>query len=278
MNIAFLPEKIKSELGAISDKIPVLAARSYGSIEGEPGEGYLVSRAGKLLLFTRKAGEDSFIKLSGIFGKEISKLESRQDKFNTFLDIIINGTPYSIKFSCSEHKELETLVESLKSYKPESEPTAIQDTGSKTMPPPVIKDTTPASATAKNIPSTLTPLESLAVALMYVSSCDSKITEDEDRYIVEIFKDNKPVLGPALAYFKAHRYDEFLENIGCLNENQKLCILANMIEIAMKDAALHRSEQEYFKKFIEAAGLKDEQYKAIRSVLYVKNWTGVLDE
>jgi hypothetical protein len=51
-----------------------------------------------------------------------------------------------------------------------------------------------------------------------------------------------------------------------------------MIEIAMKDSALHRSEQEYFRKFVEAAGLTDEQYKAINSVLYVKNSTGVLDE
>ena len=51
MNIAFLPEKVKSELGPISGKIPVLAARAYGSIEGETGEGYLVSRAGRLLMF-----------------------------------------------------------------------------------------------------------------------------------------------------------------------------------------------------------------------------------
>lgn len=277
MNIAFLPEKVKSELTAVSSKIPIFAARAYGSIEGETGEGYLVSFAGRLLLFSRKAGEDNFRKLSGVLGNEISKLEARQDKFNTFLDIILNGTPYSIKFSNSEHKELESLVESLKSYKPELVAASVPDAGGQTSGPST-KVTPQVPPTLKKTSSSLTPLESLAVALMYVSSCDTKITEDEDRCIVEIFKDNKPVLGHALTYFKTHRYEEFLENIGCLNENQKLCILANMIEIAMKDAALHRSEQEYLKRFIEAAGLKDEQYKAIRSVLYVKNWTGVLDE
>jgi uncharacterized tellurite resistance protein B-like protein len=275
MNIAFLPEKIKSELGAFSEKIPVLAARSYGSIEGETGEGYLVSRAGKLLVFSRKAGEDNFRKLSGMFGKEISKLDIRLDKYNTFLDMNLNGIPYSVKFSGSEQKELENLVDSIKSYKPGTEQPDASDAAKKTSPPPA-KTTIP--DTVKRTPSTLTPLETLAVALMYVSSSDSKISEEEDRYIVEVFKENKPVLGTALAYYRAHRYEEFLRNIGSLNENQKLCVLANMVEIAMRDSSLHRTEQEYLRKFVEASGLKDEQYKAIRSVLYVKNWTGVLDE
>jgi uncharacterized tellurite resistance protein B-like protein len=274
MNIAFLPEKIKSDLPAVSDKTPVLAARAYGSIEGESGEAYLVSCSGKLLAFSRKAGEDNFRKLSGMFGEEISKLDTRQDKFNTFLDLNINGVPYSIKFSSSEHKELETLVESLKSFRPESMQPSVEDSG-RILSAPSVRGATP---TAKTAQSTLAPLEILAVALMYVSSCDNKISEDEDKYILEIFKGNKPVLESALAYYKTHRYEEFLVNLGSLKEKQKMCILANMIEIAMKDSALHRTEQEFFRKFVEAAGLKDEQYKAINSVLYVKNSTGVLDE
>ncbi|MCX6984491.1 MAG: TerB family tellurite resistance protein [Lentisphaerae bacterium] len=275
MNIAFLPEKVKSELAAVSDKSPVLAARAYGSIEGETGEGYLVSCAGKLLAFSRKAGEDDFRKLSGMFGKEISRIDARQEKFNTFLDMDFNGIPYSIKFSSSEHKELEALVESLKSYKSESAQPAVSGAG-RTSSAPQVKIAPP--ATAKTASSTLTPLEVLAVALMYISSCDSKISEEENSCIVEIFKENKTVLGSSLAYYKAHSYEQFLGNIGALNENQKLCILANMIEIAMKDSSLHRIEQEYIRKFVEASGLKAEQYKAINSVLYVKNWTGVLDE
>jgi hypothetical protein len=51
-----------------------------------------------------------------------------------------------------------------------------------------------------------------------------------------------------------------------------------MIETAMRDSALHKIEQEHLRKFVEASGLKDEQYKAIRAVLYMKNGTGVLDE
>ncbi|MFA6290454.1 MAG: TerB family tellurite resistance protein [Victivallales bacterium] len=275
MNIAFLPEKVKSELGTVSGKIPLLAARAYGSIEGESGEAYLVSRAGRLIMFSRKAGEDNFRKLSGVFGKEISKLDTRQEKFNIFLDMNLNGTPYSIKFSSSEQKELENLVESLKMFNPESEQTAVQDAGLAHSAPSIKVASPVAAATAQ---STLAPLEVLAIALMYVSACDRKISEDENGYIVEIFKENKQILDSSLAYYKAHTYDEFLKNIGSLKEEQKLCILANIVEIAMKDSSLHRSEQEYVRKFMAATGLKDEQYKAIRSVLYVKNWTGVLDE
>ena len=225
-------------------------------------------------MFSRKAGEDNFRKLSGMFGKEISKLDTRQEKFNIFLDMNLNGIPYSIKFSSSEQKELENLVESLKTFKPESLQTSAPELGQSSSAPSV--KVTPSKTTATT-PSALTPLEMLAIALMYVSACDSKITEDENRYIVEVFKENKQILESSLAYYKAHIYDEFLKNIGSLNEEQKLCILANMVEIAMKDSSLHRSEQEHIRKFIAASGLKDEQYKAIRSVLYVKNWTGVLD-
>ncbi len=277
MNIAFLPEKVKIELAAVSDKIPVLAARAYGSIEGETGEAYLISCAGKFLAFSRKSGEDNFRKLSGVFGKEISKLDTRQDKFNTFLDMNINGEPYSIKFSSSEHKELENLVESLKTIKPELPQTTVQDTGLKPTASSA-KVAIPSPSPVKTTPSTLTPFEMLAVAMMYISSCDREISSDEDRCIVEVFKDNKPVLESALVYYKSHNYEEFLRNIVFLKENQKLCILSNMIETAMRDSALHKIEQEYLRKFVEASGLKDEQYKAIRSVLYMKNGTGVLDE
>jgi len=275
MNIAFLPEKVKIELGSVSDKIQVLAARAYGSIEGETGEGYLLSCAGKLSAFSRKAGEENFRKISGVFGKEISKLDMRHDKFNTYLDMNVNGVPYSIKFSSSEEKELEHLVESLKSYKPDPAPPAVPDAGRTAPAPSAAKIAV--TGIAKAGQSTLTPLEMLAVALMYISSCDTKILEEEDRYIVEVFRENKAVLESALAYFKSHKYEEFLGNIAALSEEQKLCILANMTEIAMKDNSLNRIEQEYLKKFIEASGLKEEQNKAIRSVLLVKNWTGVLD-
>lgn len=276
MNIAFLPEKIKSELGAVSDKIPVLAARAYGSIEGEPGEGFLVSCAGKLMLFSRKAGEDSFRKMSGRFGREISKIDARQDKFNTFLDMNFGGVPYSIKFSSSEQKELEALVESVKTYTPGPEHAAALPDEGRT--PPTAPEKATVKNTSKTVTSALNPLETLAVALMYVSSCDSKISPEEDSVIVETFKDHKQILGTALAYYKTHRYEEFLGNVGALNENQKLCILANMLEVAMRDGSLHRTEQECVRKFVQASGLKNEQYKAISSVLYVKNWTGVLDE
>jgi uncharacterized tellurite resistance protein B-like protein len=275
MNTAFLPNKIKSELGAVSDKTPILAVRAYGSIEGETGEGYLVASAGKLLAFSRKSGEDNFRVLSGMFGKEISKLDTRQEKFNTFLDMVFNDVPHSIKFSSSEQKDLESLVETLKSFKPESAQPAVPD-AVPSVSAPSVKDAS--TEAAKNARSTLTPMEMLAVALMYVSACDSKISEDEDRCIVEIFKDNRPILESALTYYKSHGYEDFLRSVGTLNGNQKLCILANMVETAMKDSSLHRTEQEYLRKFVEASGLKEEQYKAIKSVLLIKNSTGVLDE
>ena len=111
---------------------------------------------------------------------------------------------------------------------------------------------------------------------MYIASSDGSISREEDRYILEVFCGNNDILQPALKYYKTHSADQLFESAGSLSDEQKLCILANLIEIAMRDDSYHSVEQVLIRKFMEKARISKDNMKAIANVLLVKNNLSVL--
>ncbi len=281
MNISFLPEKVKDEFAGLMEKASFTAARTSGNISGDPGEGYLVACGEKLFIYSRNAGEDTFLKLAGKLGEEISRLEIRKDKFNPFLDVDLGGRSYSLKFSSAELRDLETLVENFKKARPEAAvaaeqaPAAPQPAhGSGTgiqMPSGIQPEVKPAPG---KLP--LPPMQYMAAAMMYVAASDGNIDKDEDRYIMTLFCGNNDILQPALQYYKSHTAEQLFENAGALDDGQKLCILANLVELAMHDDSYHRVEQMLIRNFMEKAGISMDNLKAITNVLLVKNNLSVL--
>ncbi|HBC87257.1 MAG TPA: hypothetical protein DCZ94_09905 [Lentisphaeria bacterium] len=275
MNASFLPEKVKSEFSGILDKAPVPAVRTSGNIDGEPGEGYVISHGDRLFIYSRKAGEESFLKLSGKFGAEISRLEIRKDKFNPFLDVVLDGREYSLKLSSSEQHDLEVLVGKVKTAVP-NESGVSSSSGANVPAGTGMSPNAQVPHQGDTAPLPLTPMQFMAAAMMYVASSDGTIEKDEDRYILHVFCGNNDILQPALKYFKTHSADQLFEHAGSLNDEQKLCILANMIEIAMHDESYHRVEQIMIRNFMDKAGISKDNMKAISNVLLVKNNLSVL--
>lgn len=275
MNASFLPEKVKNEFSSFLDKAPLPAVRTSGNIDGEPGEGYVISCGDRLFIYSRKAGEDSFLKLSGKLGAEISKLEIRKDKFNPFLDVVLDGREYSLKLSSSEQHDLEALVNKFKSAV-HSESVGIPAPETNVPAGSGIPANAQVPEQRHMAPLPLTPMQFMAAAMMYVASSDGSIEKDEDRYILQVFCGNNDILQPALKYFRAHSADQLFEHARSLNDEQKLCILANMIEIAMRDESYHRVEQLAIRSFMEKAGISKDNMKAISNVLLVKNNLSVL--
>ncbi len=58
---------------------------------------------------------------------------------------------------------------------------------------------------------------------------------------------------------------------GELNPAQKLCLIANLIKVAMIDGVLRSSEQRLLARFKQAADISDQDYQAIYDVLMLKN-------
>jgi len=259
MNFSFLPEKIKKQLtGIVANKIPISIARSSASAEGKPGEGYIVAYNDKIFIFSRELGQHDYTNISANWGS-IGKIDLKKEGINTFFNVKMGEKKYSMKFSSFEEQSLKLIEES---WSIESEKTIPHGNSSikQVETPESIQDEKPFSL-----------LTALAAALMYVASIDDDISKEEDYYIIAMMKNNKKLLSAGLAYYKSHTFDELLSDLKGLSDEQKLCFLANMMELGMKDGVLHSSELNLMHQFSDCMKIDTDQYNTIKQVLLIKN-------
>jgi uncharacterized tellurite resistance protein B-like protein len=263
MNFSFLPEKIKTQLAEIvADQIPISIARSSASVEGKPGEGYVVAYNDKIFIFSRALGERDYVNISADLGN-VGSISVKKDGINSFFDVNIGGKKYSMKFSSFEERNLKSIADSwvLKSESTNDAPKVPQE-----------QDSTASEydepLAAKEPFSTIT---GLAAAMMYVASVDDDISKEEDYYIIAMMGNNKKILSAGLAYYKSHSFDELLLDLKGLSGEQKLCFLANMMELGMKDGVLHSSELNLIRQFSNYMNIEEDQYNTIKQVLLIKN-------
>lgn len=288
MNYSFLPSKIRKELETLISSCDTIAqARSSSNLNGESGESYIVAFKDQIFLFFRNSGEREYRHIKGIFEKNISFMDLRKDGIATIFDTAINGEKYSLKFSSFEEKNLAPIIEfwkkntktptEPKTEKPLSSTTSL---GIATTPPPLPSSTDsstiPSSNTDSKIPTITSLTEALAIVLMYLASVDDDIAVEEDHYIREICKNKSKILASALKFYKAYNFENCLSALPKLNQEQKLCFLANLMELGMCDGTLHRSEMNLIKRFTKFVNLSKDEYTTIKQVLIIKNNLSVL--
>lgn len=264
MNFSFLPNKIKKELEAvIADKVPISIARSSASVEGKAGEGYVVAYDDKIFMFSRELGDNEYTQFSADLGN-VGKVGVNKDGINTFLDLDLGGEQYSMKFSSFEEKNLKAIVDCWisKSGKP--------SVGKAPETKVVADPTTPTV-------SGFSPAIGLAASMMFIASIDDDISKEEDYYIIAMMGNDKQVLQAALAYYKSHSFQQLIAELNGLDDEQKLCFLANMMELGMKDGILHTSEMNLMREFSNAMNITEDQYDTIKQVLLIKNKISVLN-
>jgi uncharacterized tellurite resistance protein B-like protein len=272
MNISFLPKKIRSALDAeLAEKTPISIVRSSSTIDGDSGESYMLSFEDRLLIFSRKLGENDYAVTSDMFGN-IARLELKNEGMNTLLNASLGGKSYSLKFSSFEEKNLKNVLDAWTkagggSASDVEEIKIVEESADSC-------STHPKSATT----SELSPLEGLAAALMFISAIDNNISDAEDQYITTLFAKNRPILKSALAYYKRHTFEDLTSELKKrLTNDQKLCYLANLLELAMKDMILHTSEQNIISHFIDEMEISQQESDTIRQVLLIKNRISALD-
>jgi len=272
MNFSFLPEKIKRKLKdtAVS-KLPVSVVRSNASVDGKPGEGYIVAYDDKVFVFSRQLGDRDYTELSADMGG-IGGVDVKKDGINTVLDIRLGEKTYTMRFSSFEEKNLRKIADSWTAASPRdnasSEPAA--DSAA-----PESAD--PVQCADVTVEGTLNPKVGMAAAMMYIASIDGDIAREEDYYIIAMMGNDKQVLHAALSYYKSHTFEQLLTEISGLSDEQKLCFLANMMELGMKDGALRSSELKLIKQFAKTMSLTGDQYTTIKQVLIIKNKISVLN-
>ena len=108
-------------------------------------------------------------------------------------------------------------------------------------------------------------------ALQLLVQVDGTVDPEEQHLANRIIGD------PALAnqaneWLREHGQDALLTALPkLLDRDQALCLLANLIEIAMVDGLLRSRERELLEAVQKALALTDNDYQAMYDILLIKN-------
>lgn len=254
MDFAFLPEKIKLQLAELeSGSSPLCTIRGSGGFCGEPGESYIIPYDGSLYLFNRSFGAKEYNARKADFS-DITGISLNKDQFSSVLTIVFGTENISLKLSCIEVQNAAPLFEHAEKF------------------PSIKRD----YAEAVNLEKDFTPLAGLAACLMFVSAADGKISEDENSYILnKICSGNEDIYNAAAKFYETRDFSALLQKLQ-LDQQQKLCFFAQMLELAMSDGVFDRAEQKLIDTFAAQTGISNDESETVRNVLLIKNQLSVL--
>jgi uncharacterized tellurite resistance protein B-like protein len=253
MDYAFLPEKIKSFLTSVKPGESALCVvRGSGGFSGEPGESYMAAYPDMLFLFSKSFGEKDFVNRKVDYAADTPEISLRQEKFSGALELRLADGTLKMKLSSLEAGNCSNL---LKQFGMDTE-----------IPPSV-----PAEA-HDSLPD---PLAALAACMKHIAASDNEVAEPEQRLIDGVCQGNQEILARAENYFQRYSFSGMLDKIE-LDEQQKLCFLANLYELAMSDGMLRSAEQRLIDEFVRIEEITPEKAGTVREVLLIKNQLSAL--
>lgn len=290
MDFNYLPESLKSEISKyVQDKSPISILRTSGALNGNSGEGYVISYDDTLLMFSRELGESDYqIDQNTLANNALTKFEIRNEKYNCFLDIKLGGKTLTAKFSRYDEKDVTPMLDIWKANESAAVPPPIPETPATSEPveesvqaeskPEQVQTPPPLPDSGQEKGTDVSPIVGLGAALMYLALVDEKIDKTEDDYIRYVCRQSNKILKAGLQYQKTHTFEQLLEDISYIDHHQRLCMLANLVELGMSDGVLHKSEQKIIKKFAAAMNVSKDEYQAVYDVLLIKNQISCLSE
>ena len=256
MDYFLLPEKIKSQLPPPGENPPFVMNAS-GGLDGSSGECYLVVFSGLVCVFYKSIGVDGFKRLDAEVSDPKFHVAVMKDKFNVILELASSAWSHKLKFSSFDAQKLDELALSLM---------AGRHVAAKTE--PQTQQPQPPAAAEPSVE--LDSFVGLLAATMFVAGHDGAIDVSEDTLIKTIAGNDMMALGRALEVYKACAPMELASALSGIDREGRLCVVANMLDVAIADGLLKSSEQRLISDFATAMGLSNDDYATIRDVLVIK--------
>ncbi len=121
----------------------------------------------------------------------------------------------------------------------------------------------------------LTPAIALATSMIYMMASDGEIADEELNYLavkLHAIGDAEELIELSHKYSKRQDLKAFQKEANeKLTKDQKLTVLANLIDILLADGEADESEQELFFSFVEAFGITEDEIQPYIDILSVKN-------
>jgi uncharacterized membrane protein YebE (DUF533 family) len=117
----------------------------------------------------------------------------------------------------------------------------------------------------------LSPGFALAVSMAYMVAADGHLTDEERHDLRKVVPDDDE-LNDALEYTRHTPTGEFLRQCtALLTDEQKLCVLLNLLDAAMVDGHVAEEEQLLLREFEESFGLSEDALEPFQRCLELKN-------
>ncbi len=121
----------------------------------------------------------------------------------------------------------------------------------------------------------LTPAIALATSMIYMMSVDGEVSDEELNYLATklyTIGDAEELIRLSAKYSKKQGLDEFQKEANkVLDRDQKLTVLANLIDILLADGRAEDEEQELFFSFVNAFGISEDEIGPYIDIISVKN-------
>jgi hypothetical protein len=253
MDFTFLADRIKTHLLELQpDDKPLCVIRGSGGFNNEPGESYIIPYTDAIYLYNRKFSDPDF-EVRSVGVDDIGQLLFKQEAFSALLSLEAGNDTIELKISSAEIPNAELMLENFERCNEEEQfPAAEIHDGEQ-----------------------ISPFLGLVIILMFIATVDNDIAPEEQEFITRFCAGDDELYNKAYAYYQKHTFEETIGALA-LNGQQKMCYLANIIELAMIDGVFDSREQKMIRGFANAADLTESEVRTIRDVLLVKNQLSVL--
>jgi uncharacterized tellurite resistance protein B-like protein len=118
----------------------------------------------------------------------------------------------------------------------------------------------------------LTPKIAFAVSLLFMTSADGAIEQEEFGVLLSNLHGDEKLLDAAMAYGRNTNFEVFLDaSAALLNVSQKHCILLNLADSLLADGRAAPQEQALFDRFLQGWGVSIEDFQPHLNVIVKKN-------
>jgi hypothetical protein len=123
----------------------------------------------------------------------------------------------------------------------------------------------------------LNPRIALAVGLLFMTSVDGAIEQEEFGVLLANLHGDERLLDDAMLYGKATTFDDYLSaSANLLTQSQKICILLNIADALLSGGHAAPQEQALFERFLSGWGISRTTFQPHLDVIIKKNDHSVL--
>ena len=242
---------------------PVFSVRVLTDIQGNIGETYILVGKDSLLFYSGKFSEE--YKYFEYSFTDIRNLRIEQERPFAYLIFEVHSQSIRLKCAIFDLKSLDKISECWKQIHETSQGQA-----------PVVSGTTATyidrnSAAQNTSTPELNPMLGFCAVLQALVHVDSDLAEEERKKLTLIIG-NPQLLKEGREYWQKVGTEQLISNSqSILSPPQKICLLANMLEVAMVDGVLHESEKAFIETLRKSLAVGAKEFNTIFDVLLAKN-------